>query len=137
MTDARRDGLYPTPVRTFTNSDGRTFAVRIVPPGARYGRANVLTNDGPVMAEFYDTTTADDGDGDFRPGGRGGFGPLGQFVSRYNVPTLLGTDRYGTGTGGLCLDGGANARVWRVDGDTMSAVREWLRTSTTTPTTGE
>lgn len=37
-----------TPFRTFTNDKGRTFAVRYLPEGARYGRTNALTTDRPT-----------------------------------------------------------------------------------------
>lgn len=68
--------------------------------------------------EFFDTTYADDG------GGAGdGFGPLGQFVTRHNIATLLGIDGYGSGVG--ALDGGVPA--WKIDRATMAQVRTWLR----------
>lgn len=109
-----------TPYRTFTNDQGRTFAVRIVPTGARYGRTNTLINNdghGP-LAEFYDVTFADDGAGE-----GDGFGPMGQFVSRYFVSDLLDT-RNGRGTGGLDLQGGVP--VWDIDAVTMLNIRTWL-----------
>lgn len=113
MRDVKR-----TPVRTFTTSGGQSFAVRVLPTGARYGRTNALTCDHPTV-EFYDTAYADDG----RPGGQG-FGPLGQFVSRYYVDTLLGHDGHGGGSGGIDLYGGV--REWEVDADTMTQIRTWL-----------
>lgn len=113
-----------TPFRTFTNTRGRTFAVRVVPHGARYGRVNCLLNEDATLVEFYDTTYADDGHGDYVVGT--GFGALGQFTGgRYFLSTLLGTDgTAGGGTGGLCIDGGVPE--WDVDAATMSEVRAWL-----------
>lgn len=111
-----------TQVQTFTNRQGRTFAVRMLPVGARYGREDCLTVDDDTLVDFYDTTHADDG-----AGWGDGFGKLGQFVSRYYAATLLGLDKYSnTKPGeGLCLDGG-NADVWTIDGTTMDAVRAWI-----------
>jgi hypothetical protein len=126
-----------TPFRTFTNNQGRTFAVRVVPRGGRYGRANCLTNNEGdhavygALVEFYDTTSADDGRGDYAGGE--GFGPMGQFVTRHYLSSLMGTGGHGSGTGGMRLDGGANARVWSVDEATMDAVREWLATVNAAP----
>jgi hypothetical protein len=102
-----------TPYRCFANEHGRVFAVRLLPGGARYGRTNSLIADG-LMVEFYDTTGADDGP----------FGPLGQFVSRYYVATILGTDGYGSGQGGLDLDGGVP--VWKIGAAAMGEIRSWL-----------
>lgn len=107
-----------TPIRTVTTDAGRTFTIRVLPTGARYGRTNTLVADAPLV-EFYDVTYADD-----TTPGEAGHGPLGQFVSRYAVATLLGRDGYGSATGGLNLDGGVP--VWTVDASSMDAVREWL-----------
>lgn len=111
-----------TQVQTFTNNAGRTFAVRLLPHGARYGLRNSVVNDKGTLVEFYDTTFADDG-----PGAGDGFGPLGQFVSRYFAATLLGMDRYSNVRRGegLCLDGG-NPQVWSIDGATMGQVTDWI-----------
>lgn len=111
-----------TQVQTFTNHQGRTFAVRMLPVGARYGRTGSLTVGDDTLVEFYDVTHADDGAGE-----GDGFGKLGQFVSRYYAATLLGLDEYSnTKPGeGLCLDGG-NAEVWSIDGATMDTIRAWI-----------
>jgi hypothetical protein len=116
-----------TQVQTFTNNQGRTFAVRLLPTGARYGRRNCVTNDSIALVEFYDTTYADDTTDDDLDGGAFGFGPLGQFVARYHVTTLLRLDEYRAlfPGPGLCLDGG-NAEVWTIDADTMTQVERWL-----------
>lgn len=60
------------------NHVGRAFNVRAVFRGDRYGLGNALTHDGPPMVEFYDAFYAD----------AKGFGPIGQFVSRYYLATL-------------------------------------------------
>jgi hypothetical protein len=95
---------------TITNDHGRTFTVRLLATGDAYGRTNALTADKPLV-EFYDTSVQ-------------GFGPRGQFVSRYYVTSILGTDGYGSGTGGLDLDGGVPE--WDVDAAAMATVRTWL-----------
>lgn len=110
-----------TALRTVTTRLGRTFAVRVVPHGARYGRGNCLVNAEQTMVEFYDTTYADDGFG----GVGDGFGPLGQFVSRYLVTSLTADDDYRDARRGLCLHGGS-PEVWTVDAATMRDVVQWL-----------
>lgn len=95
------------------------FNVRIVRAGDRYGRDNCLTHDeDKPLVEFYDT--------------RYPHTEFGQFVSRYYVETILGTDRWGRGEGGLMLDGGVPS--WTVSAEDIDIVREYLRTQTlTTP----
>lgn len=107
---------------SITNDAGRPFTVRFLATGDAYGRTNSLTADKPLV-EFFDATYADEK----------AFGPLGQFVSRYYVASLLGTDGYGRGTGGLDLNGGVP--VWKVDAAAMATVRTWLteQISTKTP----
>lgn len=108
-----------TPIALFTTDKGRTFTARVLPVGARYGVHNMLTADTPTV-EFYDTMFADDG-----AFARSGFGPLGQFVTRYNIASLLGIDGYGDGDGPCIFDDGTP--VWRIDAETMKQVRAWLR----------
>lgn len=119
-----------TPTMAVQAANGRWFAVRYLPLGARYGRANTLTVDDHEMVEFYDLTSADDSDGEYAVDvpQRYGFGPLGQFVSRLHVATLLGEDQWKSmgGAHGLCLDGG-NPAEWSVDGSTMRVVLSWMR----------
>lgn len=112
------DGPKTTPLRTFTAQNGRTFTVRVLPPGARYGTGTVYA-DAP-MVEFYDATYADDS----LPGGPPGFGPWGQFVSRYHGATLLEGTPEDAARRGLCLDGGVPQ--WTIDRVTMVKVRGWL-----------
>jgi hypothetical protein len=92
------------------------YNVRIVRKGDTYGREFCLTYDkDEPMVEFYD--------------GRYPHCKFGQFVSRYNVATILGTDGWGRGEGGLILDGG-NVNEWTVQEKDMATVREYLRTET-------
>ena len=81
------------------------FNTKIINTGDRYGRDNCLTNHNEPMIEFYDP--------------RYQFTPLGQFVSRYSVSTIIDH------TGGLCLDGGVPA--WTVSAADMAEIRAWLR----------
>ena len=86
------------------------FNVRIVRAGDRYGRDNCLTYDkDEPLVEFYI--------GDY-------------FVSRYYVATILGTDGYGSGEGGLILDGGDIERT-TVKTKDMDTVRKYLKDQTT------
>lgn len=81
------------------------FNTKIIPTGGAYGRNDCLTNDGSPLIEFYDP--------------RYQHTPLGQFVSRYSVSTILGH------TGGLCLAGGVPD--WHVNANDMAEIRAWLR----------
>lgn len=65
-------------------------------------------NSGAPLVEFYDK--------------RYGHTPDGQFVSRYELGSVLEQNRFA----GLNLNGGIPA--WTVDGDSMSLVRKWLDT---------
>ena len=86
------------------------FNVRIVRAGDRYGRDFCLTHDkDEPLVEFYI--------GDY-------------FVSRYYVATILGTDGYGSGVGGLILDGG-DIKNTTVSAQDMDTVREYLKEQTT------
>ncbi len=92
------------------------FNVRIVRAGDRYGLDNCLTHDkDEPLVEFYDS--------------RYPHCEYGQFVSRYYVATILGTDRYGSGVGGLILDGGDIKRT-TVSAQDMDTVREYLKEQT-------
>lgn len=91
-----------------TNSNGLSFNVRIVRKGDTYGLNNCLTYDeDTAMVEFYDT--------------RYNHTPLGQFVSRYCVTTIL--ERLGQ-YAGLNLDCGIEA--WTIDAAAMDIVRGWI-----------
>ena len=85
------------------------FALRLVHPGARYGRDDALVNRyDDVLVEFYDAEYADDER----------FGPEGQFVSRYMLRTL-NMDRASLTSGGLDLQG--DVPKWKLTGDQMRA----------------
>jgi len=89
------------------------FNVRVVDKGMKYGRDFCLTHDSEKpMVEFYDA--------------RYPHTEFGQFVSRYNVETILGKDRWGHAEGGLILDGG-NANEWSVSKHHMDIVRAYLK----------
>jgi len=88
------------------------FNVRVVNQGDKYGRDFCLTHDGDrPLVEFYDA--------------RYPHTQFGQFVSRYYVSTILGTDGYGSAEGGLSLDGGIPE--WTVSADDMATVRTFLQ----------
>ena len=99
-------------IRTFGGGNTRPFHVRIVRTGDRYGLSmmQVHTERTPLV-EFYDA----EGDA-FQ------FGPLGQFVSSYNMETLVARHR---GVG-LCLDGGIPE--WSVDAGIMDQILDWVST---------
>ena len=87
----------------------RQFNVRVVRQGDRYGLRDCLTHDkAEPLVEFYDRTYI------------GEEWPRGQFVSRYNLDTLL--ER---GAGGLCLCG--YIREWDLPEEAMAVVRNYLR----------
>jgi len=88
------------------------FNVKIVSNGESYGLNNCLTHekDDPLV-EFYDTRYAN----------RKGFGPKGQFVSRYYLSTLLERmDGYG-------LDLMGYEPSWKIDRKAMKVVMSFLR----------
>jgi len=82
------------------------FNTKIIPTGGAYGRDDCLTNDGSPLIEFYDP--------------RYQFTPLGQFVSRYYVSTILERDNCG-----LALYG--SEPEWTVSAADMTEIRTWLR----------
>ena len=92
------------------------WRVHIVPPGGRYGLHNDLVNESKPMAEFYDTTYADDT-----------FGPQGQFVSRYDIDILLGQSRWGRDLTGQGLSLDASMPAWTVTAKEMAQVLSYLK----------
>lgn len=87
------------------------FNVRVVTKGEKYGLNFCLTHNGDKpLVEFYDA--------------RYPHTEFGQFVSRYYVSTILGTDGYGSAEGGLSLDGGVPE--WTVSAYDMETVRSFL-----------
>lgn len=101
------------------NSEGTPWNVRIVRDGDSYGRNGCLTHTGEPLVEFYDGRADPEK-----------FTPLGQFVARYYLSTLLGrcewSGRNHRDDDGLCLNGGV--RSWTIDGAAMLIVRRFLRT---------
>ena len=82
------------------------FNTKLIRAGDKYGLDDCLTHDGDPMLEFYDP--------------RYQHTPIGQFVSRYYVKTLIeGDDR------GLMLD--TQHREWQVDQEQMTEIRDWLK----------
>ena len=107
-------------VITVPGVDGRLFGVRILSRGDRYGLNDKLVyGEEKPQVEFYDLHSAN----------KKGFGPNGQFVSRYYLSTLLGLDKYG---GPPVLDGeGLDLMgyepVWKIPGKSMDRVRAVLQ----------
>lgn len=89
---------------------GVTFNVRHVKPGDRYGRDLCLINKDNDLIEFYDA--------------RFPHTPLGQFVSRYNLDTLM-EDGEKWRSQGLCLD--MDIPDWNVSVEGMTQVYEAMR----------
>lgn len=115
----------PDPLADLTTGKWR---VHLVLPGEHYGRGDVLTYEqedadkhGSLpLVEFYDVSQ----DPVRFPGG--------QFVSRYYMDTLLGTDSLKLGVPirdmrALSLDG--NIPAWTVSGDNLKRVADWLDTA--------
>jgi hypothetical protein len=90
--------------------------VRYLPKGARFGTSRTRTSERD-MVEFYDLSLADDAAGTGPPG----FGPRGQYITRYTVEALLADNRADTR---LNLTSASRPGPRRGDHDT---VRAWLR----------
>jgi hypothetical protein len=99
--------------KDFTNSSGYVFNVRVLEPGDRYGRDEVLTWEGDIFGqrcvEFYAAQHKDPS-----------FGSHGQFVSRYYENTLLGRHW----DEGIDLQG--DVPVWSIDGATFGEIMDWV-----------
>lgn len=94
-------------VKKFTNDDGVEFAVRVIYRGDKYGRDFKLTyDDDKPTVEFYDTKYPHT--------------QYGQFISRYNLSTLLPL------SSGIDLAG--NVPRWKIDQATMADIVSWLKT---------
>ena len=94
----------------FLRLDGGII-VRLVRKGDRYGLNGCLTHDeDEPLVEFYD------GDYDHNPW----LGVKGQFISRYNLSTLLDHE-----SGGIDLDGGQPK--WQIYYQEFWYVRQWLQ----------
>ena len=84
------------------------FLVNIVEKSENYGLNNCLTHDKvDPLIEFYDQ--------------RYMHTPLGQFVSRYYMSTLLDDKDQHSG-----LDLQGNVPDWKIDAKQMKIVRDWL-----------
>lgn len=102
-------------VARVTNDQGRTFNVRLVRHGDRYGLNDCRVHDeNEPLLEFWDASS--EHDPRFTPG-------LGQFVSRYFLGTLTGKDGYYGHDHrripreiALC----GNERAWRVTGQNVA-----------------
>lgn len=100
--------------KVFTDSSNRSFNVRFVNKGDKYGRNLCLTNDqDEPLVEFYDVRYAHDKDENGRV--------LGQFVSRYNRSTVL---ECAAGNRGINLHG--DEPSWRIGADAIVAIGQWL-----------
>lgn len=122
----KEDANKADPLADLTTGKWR---VHLVMPGEHYGRNDALTYEpeeavqhgsGLPLVEFYDMSQ----DPATFPGG--------QFVSRYYMDTLLGTDSPKLGVPirdmfALDLDGGVPA--WTVSGDDLKRVADWLDTA--------
>jgi hypothetical protein len=88
------------------------WTVRIVFKGERYGRDGgpLLHEQDEPLVEFYDAEQDSTK-----------FGPLGQFVNRYNITTLLSRKHPGMP---LALDLGIPR--WTVSAEHMALVERWL-----------
>ena len=95
---------------TVPNSSGRVFTVTVGEPKRWYG--------GKPVVRFYDATYAGDRRFDHADPS---LGYIGQFVSDYNLETLVVDHRIGTG---LNLYGGVGE--WQIDGETFECIRTWL-----------
>jgi hypothetical protein len=102
---------------TLHASNGRTFRTRLVRIGEHYGLHDCLTHGAKPtdrsepLIEFYDARYAD----------APGFGPRGQFITRYYVSTLLDT------TPGVALMLHGGEPEWTVDPANMARVRDYLQ----------
>jgi len=96
---------------TITTAAGRTFNAILIEKGDRYGLDDCLTHTkAEPMVEFWDASCANrPGQGAWDPG----FGPKGQFASRYTASTLAGH------RGALSLDYGIPA--WTIDAQALDA----------------
>lgn len=111
-------GVYERGVDVSNDFKVGKWRVHLVPTGGHYGLNNNLVNtDERTLLEFYDMSV------DIQRF------PFGQFVSRYDVNTLV-SDTFGPSPSllmqhGLCLDG-SNAGAWSVSGEEMTEIYKWL-----------
>lgn len=133
MVDAYLQGVDSTRCFEFDNGHGRPMIARLLSPGDPYGRDGCLTwgadlgtgiQDPVSKAEFQEEFGKKPGvefyDATHKADPR--FGPLGQFVSRYYLNTLV-DDRDVLTQRGLCLDGGVPE--WGIQGEAFAKVLAW------------
>ena len=89
-------------------SGSSKWKVRLVKKGEKYGRDYCITNDKDTLVEFYDM----DVDANSFP--------IGQFVSRYNLETLLEGKH-----NGLCLNG--EVKAWYINSECYDLIDRWLK----------
>jgi hypothetical protein len=99
----RRD--YENGLRIHSTADGRDYIVTLEEAPYFHGRDK-------RAVRFYDTEYA----GDDR------FGPFGQRAGEYNLSTILETN--------AGLDMMFGQPYWKISGEAMSVVRDWLRSAT-------
>ena len=93
-------------MKSFVNSAGTPFHVRVVQKGDAYGRDDCLTHDeAEPMVEFYDASQDPEK-----------FGPRGQFATRYYLSTLIKDPEHYSG-----LDLQGDVPSWFLDGQTLRA----------------
>jgi len=104
-------------LHTITNANGRTFNVRLVATGERYGREDCLVHDRAMpLVEFYDAS---------RPSGAC-VQSRGQFVSRYYFTDLMDPAIL---VRGLDLQG--DVPEWKLDAAAFADAWRWLRDQAT------
>ena len=100
---------------TIKNAQGRSFLIKIVNTGERYGLNDCLTHDKPdPLVEVYDLTYAS----------MGSYGPEGQFVARYYARTLAASP------GGRGIDLCGHEPVWKIDGAAWAPVEAMAKAIT-------
>lgn len=122
QTPFEADGPADNTVRIDNAETGIPFTMRVVMNGDAYGKDMALTHeaDDPLI-EFYDARSQMDTD----PLGR----PLGQFVSRYRLSTLDGTETPFTRSifsEGRGLDLQTDVADWTLDASAIAQAREAL-----------
>lgn len=101
--------------KVFRDASNRSFTVRVVNKGDKYGRNLCLTHDeDQPLVEFYDVRYAHDKDENGRV--------LGQFVSRYYMKTVL---ECAAGNRGINLHGGEPS--WKIGAEAIVAIGEWIK----------
>ena len=94
---------------SIVNNKGIKFNVIVVKSGENYGLNDALINDSEPLVEFYDSRFTK------------GFTPIGQFVSRYNLSTILeANENSGIDLLGYIPD-------WKISADNVKQVKEYIK----------